>query len=134
MEFSEDVLNKFIVNKKINSYKAEFFQNGGAAFWTVFIDYENVHSPKDKTKAIEEALDEEEKALFGKLKEWRKEAADKYGYPVYVVCNNKEMLELVKNKPVTLEGLRNVNGFGDKKIENYGKEIVELIKSFVNVE
>jgi ATP-dependent DNA helicase RecQ len=53
---------------------------------------------------------------------------------VYVVCNNKEMLELVKNKPVTLEGLRNVQGFGDKKIENYGKEIVELIKSFLNVE
>jgi len=31
MEFSEDELNKFIVNKKINSYKAEFFQRGGAA-------------------------------------------------------------------------------------------------------
>ena len=30
MEFSEDELNKFIVNKKINSYKAEFFQSGGA--------------------------------------------------------------------------------------------------------
>ena len=134
MEFSEDELNKFIVNKKINSYKAEFFQSGGAAFWTVFIDYENVHSPNENTKAMEEALSESDKALFGKLKEWRKEAADKNGFPVYVVCNNKEMLELVKNKPVTLEGLRNVQGFGDKKIENYGKEIVELIKSFVNVE
>ncbi|HXK50866.1 MAG TPA: HRDC domain-containing protein [Clostridiales bacterium] len=133
MQFCEDELNKFIVNKKINSYKAEFFQNGGATFWTVFLDYENVHSSKDNTKAIEEALNEEEKALFGKLKEWRKEAADKNGFPVYVVCNNKEMVELVKNKPVTMEGLRNVQGFGDKKIENYGKEIVEL-KSFVNVE
>jgi hypothetical protein len=60
-QFCEDELNKFIVNKKINSYKAEFFQRGGAAFWSVFIDYENIHSPNENTKAMEEALSESKK-------------------------------------------------------------------------
>ena len=41
------------------------------------------------------------------------------------------MLNIVKNRPTTLEALKNIDGFGTKKIENYGKEIIGIIKNYV---
>ena len=36
--FFEDDLNQFLLNKKVNSIKAEFFKNRENFYWTVFID------------------------------------------------------------------------------------------------
>jgi len=128
--FLEEELNKFTVNKKILNYKAEFFVKNDKAFWTIFIEYENVHleSKGQSTKHIESSLSESDKLLFQKLKDWRKETAEKQGYPVYIVANNKELLSIINDKPKSLEALKNIEGFGVKKIESYGKEIIDIMK------
>ncbi len=38
--FQSDEFKKFVLNKKINSYKTEFFQDGANSYWSMFVDYE----------------------------------------------------------------------------------------------
>ena len=127
--FLEEEINNFCLNKKIKNYRVEFFNSSDKSYWTVFFEYETIIDESKPSVQFSEA----EKLLFDKLKEWRKEAAEKKGFPVYIVCNNTELADLVKNAPKTLEELKNIQGFGKKKIEKYGKEITELIKNFYEV-
>lgn len=129
--FQSDEFKKFILNKKINSYKAEFFQDGANSYWSMFVDYEVVIDEKksdDKNK-----LNEADTLLFTRLKEWRKLKADEKGFPVYLIATNNQLLKMIENKTVTLEGLKNIQGFGQKRVENYGKEINGIIKDFCEI-
>ncbi|MDH5721678.1 MAG: HRDC domain-containing protein [Spirochaetia bacterium] len=76
--FNVDVLNEFCINKKVNLTKVEFFSNHGKNYWSVFIDYENILEKNgNETKNLTEAG----KICFEKLREWRKETAEKEGIP-----------------------------------------------------
>ena len=37
---------------------------------------------------------------------------------------------MVHRKPLTQKALREINGFGKKKVERYGQEIVALVRTF----
>ena len=50
--------------------------------------------------------------------------------PVFLVARNRELLDLVKQAPKTVEALRDIRGFGKKKIERYGQEVLGMIRAF----
>ena len=128
--FLEEELNKFCLNKTIKDYKAEFFQSSKDAYWTIFIEYETVLNDNVEDIAFTDA----QKLLFERLREWRKQKAEEKRFPVYVVCNNSQLTAIVKEAPKTIEALKDINGFGKKKIEDYGKEIISIIKDFYEEE
>jgi hypothetical protein len=39
-------------------------------------------------------------------------------------------LEIINKEIQTLESLKQINGFGKKKVEKYGKDITEMIRTF----
>ena len=80
------------------------------------------------------AFTDAQKLLFERLREWRKQKAEEKRFPVYVVCNNSQLTAIVKEAPKTIEALKDINGFGKKKIEDYGKEIISIIKDFYEEE
>lgn len=126
--FDEETLNKFCLNKKIKNYRAEFFVFEGCPYWTLFLEYDMAveHQNPDVTAD----LNEEEKVIFEKLKMWRRQKAEDEGIPVYIIANNNELKDLLKQRPKSLEDLKNVRGFGVKKIEKYGKDILEILSAF----
>jgi superfamily II DNA helicase RecQ len=126
--FDEEPLNRFLANKKVKSYRAEFFSENGRPFWTVFLEYDSLLPPSSPKET--DGLDEPQKILLDKLKAWRKERAEKDGVPVYIIGTNREFRDIAVNKPETVEALKAVKGFGKAKIGKYGKEIVELVKAF----
>ena len=63
-----------------------------------------------------------------KLKEFRKKAADASGRKAFHIFTNKTLDELLDKRPTSLENLRKISGIGDKKVEEFGVEIVGLIK------
>ena len=66
--------------------------------------------------------------LYDALKAWRKAKADEEGVPAYVVAHDA-MLALVSDaRPATPEALRTLKGFGPKKVEKYGEEILALVR------
>ena len=40
--FSDNELNNFLLDKKVNNYRVEFFINAGRTYWSVFLEYEEI--------------------------------------------------------------------------------------------
>ena len=65
--------------------------------------------------------------LLGVLRAWRSEVARKRGVPAYVVLHDATIEGIAASRPRTPEALRDIPGIGDKKLERYGRELIELV-------
>jgi len=70
------------------------------------------------------AVDE---ALLDKLKIWRLTRAAEDKVPAYIVAHNTVLESLASRPPANLQGLRGTKGFGPKKSEMYGQQIIDVI-------
>jgi ATP-dependent DNA helicase RecQ len=66
------------------------------------------------------------------LREWRRTTARKQGIAAFVVLHDTTLEELCRAKPGSLSEVRRVPGFGVKKTELYGQEILEALSRFRN--
>ncbi len=69
--------------------------------------------------------------LAREVKAWRYEKAEDEGLPVYMVLPQKTMYEVVETMPVTLKELGAIKGFGKKKLNKYGAEILGIIRNYL---
>jgi superfamily II DNA helicase RecQ len=127
--FHDEELSRFLLNKRVVTLRPEFFQVNGRPYWSVFVEYETVLTASDD-RTESNNLDEPQRLLLQRLKEWRKEKAAAEGVPVYILATNSQLVELVKQTPQTLEALRQIHGFGRKKSEKYGTDIIGIIQAF----
>ncbi len=77
-------------------------------------------------KALKGAVDYDEE-LFSKLRTWRMEQARIKSVPPYVIMHDSTLQELARVKPVTLQKLLGVKGFGAKRVESYGNGILQTV-------
>ena len=120
--FHEEPLAHFLLNKRVQSMTPVFFQHEGHPYWSVLIEYEPLLTEEERRPRAPD-LAEERRHLLTRLQEWRKERAERDGVPVFLVATNAQLLEVAQRAPTTLEALRQINGFGRKKVERYGKEL-----------
>jgi ATP-dependent DNA helicase RecQ len=73
-------------------------------------------------------VDEE---LFNILKNLRKKIAKQVNLPPFVIFQDPSLEDMAIQYPITLEELQNITGVGAGKAKRYGKEFMELIKSYV---
>ncbi|HRH57594.1 MAG TPA: HRDC domain-containing protein [Chitinophagales bacterium] len=66
--------------------------------------------------------------LLLRLKRWRLSLAKQKNVPAYLILHNKDLYMIVKAKPKSLDALSDLEGFGKKRVELYGKIILELIQ------
>ncbi|MFN0213180.1 MAG: HRDC domain-containing protein [Saprospiraceae bacterium] len=133
--FQDDPVQQFCVNKRVNRMETRFFCHSGRPYWTVAIHYDVLLPEAEvgfsKRKQEEEAgLDDAQKVLLQRLKEWRRQTAEQAGFPVYIIATNRQLADLVQQQCTTLDGLKNVKGFGGARMEKYGKGLTALVKSF----
>lgn len=69
-------------------------------------------------------------AAFNALRAWRKERSDTDGVPAYVIMHTKVMIAIANSKPRDMRHLMLVPGFGPKKAEKYGREILAVLSEF----
>ena len=69
--------------------------------------------------------------LLNKLKDLRKEIADKKSIPPYVIFQDPSLVEMTIRYPVKFEELSSIFGVGEGKSKKYGKEFLELISEYV---
>lgn len=65
--------------------------------------------------------------LYQKLKTWRKAQVEEEKLPAFCIFSNQVLEGIVKKRPQIKEELLNIKGFGEKKFEKYGKQILEII-------
>jgi len=78
--------------------------------------------PKPKPAA---ALGAGDKAVFERLREWRRSAAE--GKPAYTVLSDATLSELAARRPGSLRELARVKGFGPVKLERYGDAVLRVL-------
>ena len=76
-----------------------------------------------------ENLSEKGQKLFEELRKLRYELARKRGIPPYMVFSDKTLRDMCIRLPLTEEELLDVNGMGEKKLEQYGGSFLEKIKT-----
>jgi ATP-dependent DNA helicase RecQ len=64
------------------------------------------------------------------LREWRRITAREKGVAAFVVLHDSALMNLCVVKPSSLEELRRVSGFGDKRVERYGEQILGALRRF----
>jgi ATP-dependent DNA helicase RecQ len=65
------------------------------------------------------------------LKDLRKRISKKLSLPPFVIFQDPSLADMALQYPITIEELKNIQGVGEGKAKRYGKEFVELIKSYV---
>lgn len=70
--------------------------------------------------------------LYARLKKWRTTKALATSTPIHRVLSQKSMAKLANNLPTTLVQLFSVKGVGQKKLEKFGEEILDIIIAYCN--
>jgi hypothetical protein len=127
-ELSE--FNNFVRDVDIKRMSAQVVDN---RYWSILIGYKRLEVEEKEIKHNKfacESLSElsaEDIGLFEKLKRWRHEKAQRLGVPEYLILQNKTLMTIAKLRPGTTEELMNVHGIGERKIADYGEEIIKMI-------
>lgn len=81
------------------------------------------------TAALLRDFSKRDRGLYEALRQWRSDEAKNLGKPPYVIFKDATLLEIVRERPTTLEALRRVSGIGEKKLVNYGDAVLEIVSN-----
>lgn len=101
-------------------------------------DFQNIRAKAHFEKSSfrmrkpKEVVDENVKhpKLLITLKKWRKELADNLNAPVFYIASQKSLVDIANNLPSTADQLKDVRGFGKKKIERYGQDVLRMVSEY----
>ncbi len=81
------------------------------------------------TRAVARGADDD---LREYLREWRRTTAREQGTAAFIIMHDTSLDELCRVKPGSLSELRRIPGFGERKTELYGQEILDALARFRN--
>jgi ATP-dependent DNA helicase RecQ len=80
-----------------------------------------------QNSAMLSELSKRSRDLFEALREWRSETAKSLGKPPYVIFKDTTLIAIAKERPADDEALRCISGIGEKKLANYGDDILRIV-------
>jgi ATP-dependent DNA helicase RecQ len=137
--FDDTAVRDFLADKVVETVTDHFFIHAGRPYLTLVVRYrlaapaasiQTASKPSGtaaRDAAWRDLLRQEDWPLFNRLREWRGERAKAEGIPPYVICNNRQLAEVVQRRPTTLSALAAVDGFGKAKLKKYGEQLLALI-------
>ncbi|MBP9926713.1 MAG: DNA helicase RecQ [Cyclobacteriaceae bacterium] len=84
---------------------------------------------KEKIETEVQKADHEE-ALFVRLKDTRRQIAGTENVPAYIVLSDATLMELATYLPHNKDEFRKISGFGEVKIEKYGKYFWDVVADY----
>jgi ATP-dependent DNA helicase RecQ len=104
----------------------------GEVEFTIRKDIKTRKKPKKKKKAkklsVNVDLNDFQLQVFDKFKEWRAALAKSKEVPPYVIMDNNSLANLIVANPANIAELETVNGFGVKRIELYGEDLLNILR------
>jgi superfamily II DNA helicase RecQ len=148
----EAELNKFLESIAV---RQSFASIVGDEYWSVLVFYEDafsgtqspaqdnftVQTPaapavrQSAAKSVETEkpapepiiLTPEQENKFNLLKQWRNERANQDGVPPYMIAQNESLMQIAAARIETIEDFLGIKGFGEKRAQKYGEEILNII-------
>jgi len=79
---------------------------------------------------VADDLDSDDRHLFERLRRLRSQIAKENGVPPYVVFPDATLAGIVKARPATPDGLLDVSGVGQSKLDRYGAAFLDAVAEF----
>ena len=95
----------------------------------IFLSYHQDKEIQSIQKENNSVIEEKNDSLIEQLKNYRLTKAKEKNVPPYYVFNDETLNEIISIKPQTIDELLTVKGFGQKKCEWYGNDILQIIRS-----
>jgi superfamily II DNA helicase RecQ len=134
--FDETPLREFVKDKHLLSIRDHFFTRHEIPYLALVLTYEqqekgtaSAKNSKTADESWRKMIQEPDLPLFNTLRSWRAELAKKDGIPPYIICTNRQLAEIVNLKPQSLAGFQRIDGFGNKKVEKYGKAMLSFFRT-----
>jgi ATP-dependent DNA helicase RecQ len=70
-----------------------------------------------------------EESVFEALRQWRAQAAKAQNVPPYVIFHDTVLRDIARIQPETLGALGKIKGVGASKLERYGENVLQLVRS-----
>ncbi|MDO5726059.1 MAG: DNA helicase RecQ, partial [Tissierellia bacterium] len=80
-----------------------------------------------KTKQHRREIPKDDENLFEKIRLWRLHKALERSVPPFVIFNDQTIYSLIEIMPKTIDELTKVKGIGEKKKNDFGKDLLDLI-------
>ncbi|HOD00186.1 MAG TPA: HRDC domain-containing protein, partial [Myxococcota bacterium] len=138
--FDDSVLRNYLINRELVRCVPQFFVHNALPCWSLYIETKVLQGvvSSDLSASSRQAaaagiaaqineFDEIQKVRYERILSWRAEAAMREGLKSYMICTNRDAMELARTAPATLAALGRVHGFGEKKLAKYGREILEIL-------
>jgi superfamily II DNA helicase RecQ len=131
--FDTSALHRFCLDKEVFEVQGHFFLREGRPCWTAWVRYRMAGDTNLPLSPSEPGIhwDERDRLLIQRLKAWRKEQASQRGIPHYLIFKNRELEMIVREKISTKAGLGDIQGFGRKKVAEFGEGIVQIVQAFL---
>ena len=84
---------------------------------------------RDRRGADTLALDEEDRALFDRLKQLRRRLAAEEGVAAFMIFADRSLMDMVRLKPASRGDFAAVNGVGERKLDAYADIFLEEIEA-----
>jgi len=125
----QQLLNDFLETHKYVKSATHFVEGEDVNYWSVLLHYDDLTETIKKDRISYENLNPEQQRVFQTLKQWRAEKADKLRLANFMICHNSELLDIAVNRPSNINELRQIRGFGDKKSDKYGDDIIAVLNA-----
>ena len=64
------------------------------------------------------------------LRQWRSAIAKQENVAAFIVMHDTSLADICRKRPASLAEIRGVSGFGERKTERYGQQILEALEQF----
>lgn len=95
-------------------------------------DHDTSYANPEYDPDIDAEYDEATEKLLKVLKAWRKMKYEELHLPAFMIMHQKVLVQIAEEKPSTKEELLQINGFGKRKWDKYGQEILDIIEEYHN--
>jgi superfamily II DNA helicase RecQ len=134
---AEAELNAFLASHRVLAVDRRWVEQGGDSFWSLCVDYadrapngrgENRRAGRGKVD-YKEVLSDDDFALFARLRQVRKELAQREAVPVYTIFTNEQLSNIARQRPTSKANLEQITGIGDARVEKYGPAVLAVVGS-----
>jgi len=134
-EATED-LNRLLSSARILTVDRQFVADGANSFWSICVvsqtgPLRSGKSGASKKGAVDyrDVLNAEDFAVYAKLRDLRKQLAERDGVPPYAVFTNEQLAAIVQDSVNSLTALKKIDGVGDARVDKYGISVLTLLQS-----
>lgn len=127
-------LNRHLSSVRVLSVDRQFVSDGANSFWTLCVlsdaaPARSGKSPSGRKGSVDyrDVLSAEEFGLYARLRDLRKQLADRDGVPPYAVFTNEQLATIVQTRASSLTRLKDIDGIGEARIGKYGAAVVGLL-------